>query len=305
MPDEAQRRLDESWDRRQVTVHDSQISFDGTIHVEADLELGDAWDLETAVAAGADQLRRLGSADSLDGRRASAVGDMARSQLALLFPESAVAGDAGPPPPESAGGDARPEPARRLRKRLTLYVHLHESALTGTGEARDRLYVARWESWGNKLLLAEQVRAWCGREDMRVVVKPVIDLAEHVRVDAYEVPERLRERVALRDGSCVFPWCGRPARTLAPDQHDCDCDHIRPWRDDGGGGPTCSCNLAALCRRHHRAKTHAGWRYEALVPGTYLWTSPHGYRYLRDHTGTTPAGQRHSTPIGADPPERR
>ena len=23
-----------------------------------------------------------------------------------------------------------------------------------------------------------------------------------------------------------------------------------------------------------------------LEPGTYLWTSPHGYHYLRDHQGT-------------------
>jgi hypothetical protein len=51
-------------------------------------------------------------------------------------------------------------------------------------------------------------------------------------------------------------------------------------------GPTCSCNIAVLCRRHHRLKTHAAWSYVPLEPGTYLWTSPHGYTYLRDHTGT-------------------
>jgi hypothetical protein len=33
-------------------------------------------------------------------------------------------------------------------------------------------------------------------------------------------------------------------------------------------------------------KTHGGWRYYVLDPGTYVWTSPHGYQYLRDHTGT-------------------
>jgi hypothetical protein len=51
-------------------------------------------------------------------------------------------------------------------------------------------------------------------------------------------------------------------------------------------GPTCTCNIAALCRRHHRLKTHTAWTYTVLEPGTYLWTSPHGYHYLRDHTGT-------------------
>jgi hypothetical protein len=77
----------------------------------------------------------------------------------------------------------------------------------------------------------------------------------------------------------VFPWCTRPARA-------CDCDHIQPWRDDGTGGDTCTCQLAPLCRTHHRLKTHGSWTYTTLEPGTYLWTSPHGYQYLRDHTGT-------------------
>ena len=53
------------------------------------------------------------------------------------------------------------------------------------------------------------------------------------------------------------------------------------------GGPTCLCQIAPLCRRHHRLKTHAsGWSSYVLEPGSYLWTSPHGYQFLRDHTGT-------------------
>jgi hypothetical protein len=109
-----------------------------------------------------------------------------------------------------------------------------------------------------------------------VTVTPVVDLAEHVHVDVYEVPDRLKERIALRDHACVFPWCSRPARR-------CDCDHIQPWDE---GGQTCTCQLAPLCRSHHRLKTHGSWTYTTLEPGTYLWTSPHGYQYLRDHTGT-------------------
>jgi len=41
-----------------------------------------------------------------------------------------------------------------------------------------------------------------------------------------------------------------------------------------------------LCRRHHRAKTHAGWTYTPLERGCYVWSSPHGYQFLRDHHGT-------------------
>ena len=32
---------------------------------------------------------------------------------------------------------------------------------------------------------------------------------------------------------------------------------------------------------------HPGWSYTVLEPGCYLWHSPHGYQFLRDHTGTT------------------
>ena len=109
-----------------------------------------------------------------------------------------------------------------------------------------------------------------------MVVKPVIDLAEHIHVEAYEVPERLQEQVDLRDHTCVFPWCTRPARKA-------DHDHVIPYEQ---GGTTSSDNIAPLCRRHHRLKTHGTWRYTMIEPGTFLWTSPHGYQFLRDHHGT-------------------
>jgi hypothetical protein len=66
------------------------------------------------------------------------------------------------------------------------------------------------------------------------------------------------------------------------------------------GGPTSSDNLAALCRRHHRLKTHGGWTYTMVEPGTYLWHSPFGYSWLRDRSGTTDL-----TPAAAEPPPRR
>jgi hypothetical protein len=48
------------------------------------------------------------------------------------------------------------------------------------------------------------------------------------------------------------------------------------------GGTTSTDNLAPLCRKHHRLKTHVGWTYTSPEPGTYLWVSPHGYTYRRD-----------------------
>jgi hypothetical protein len=34
-------------------------------------------------------------------------------------------------------------------------------------------------------------------------------------------------------------------------------------------------------------KTFGGWRYRQAERGTYLWASPHGLRFVRDHEGTT------------------
>jgi hypothetical protein len=89
----------------------------------------------------------------------------------------------------------------------------------------------------------------------------------------------------------------------------CDCDHVVPAAT---GGATCTCNIAPLCRSHHRLKTQTSWSYTVLEPGSYLWTSPHGYRFLRNHEGTldvTPArrpasnGCLYLVPSDRDPPE--
>ena len=68
----------------------------------------------------------------------------------------------------------------------------------------------------------------------------------------------------------------------------CDTDHAIPYQRSPyqRGGPTASDNLAALCRHHHRLKTHSPWTYTVIEPGTYLWSSPHGHHYLVDPTGT-------------------
>ena len=73
---------------------------------------------------------------------------------------------------------------------------------------------------------------------------------------------------------------------------------------------TCSCNLAALCRRHHRLKTHTTWSYTILEPGSFLWSSPHGYQFLTDHQGTrdvtasAPATRTTAPTCLADPPDQ-
>ena len=57
--------------------------------------------------------------------------------------------------------------------------------------------------------------------DPEAKIQPVLDLNRTDAVDRHDPPPWMRELVILRDRHCVFPWCGRDART-------CDLDHIEP-----------------------------------------------------------------------------
>ena len=139
---------------------------------------------------------------------------------------------------------------------------------------------------GQRLVLLDQVKAWCGDSRTKVTIKPVIDLNTTLAASSYAIPDRVREHVVLRDRTCVFPWCTRPAR-------GCDVDHVIAYdhhaeaEDREQRGPTSTDNLACLCRFHHRLKTHTAWTYRMIAPGVFEWTSPHGHRYRRDQHGTT------------------
>ena len=126
-------------------------------------------------------------------------------------------------------------------------------------------------------------------------MKPVLDPTAHDPVDTPVVPVRHREVIAVRDQTCVFPWCTRPARS-------CDADHIVPVV---AGRSDLSVQRGIALPRHHRFKTFTGWTYTTLDAGTYLWSCPHGYSYVRDLTGTE---RRHPTLITTAPhpaPNRR
>ena len=79
------------------------------------------------------------------------------------------------------------------------------------------------------------------------------------------IPPALRRALMARDHGCRWPGCDR-RRFL-------DCHHVTHWTQ---GGPTCSTNLALLCRYHHRLVHHDGYtvtiaadgRVTSLVPAT-------------------------------------
>jgi len=96
--------------------------------------------------------------------------------------------------------------------------------------------------------------------------------------ESYEPPQALVDFLIARDRTCRFPGCRRSAALS-------DIDHAQSWET---GGRTSPDNLGALCRRHHRLKTHDGWKVESRHDGSCTWTSPLGKIYL---TPARPIGE--------------
>lgn len=88
----------------------------------------------------------------------------------------------------------------------------------------------------------------------------------------YRVPADLAGYLAVRDGGCRFPGCGRRAR-------ETDIDHTIDWAH---AGSTSHENLAHLCRKHHRLKHRTRWRMTQEPGGVIRWDSPAGH-VLRTH----------------------
>ena len=79
----------------------------------------------------------------------------------------------------------------------------------------------------------------------------------------------LRRHVEIRDRTCTFPGCQRPARKAQQDH----------TRDHQYGGPSVTGNLGPLCVLHHALKTAGHWRVEQPEPGLFRWQSPRGKTY--------------------------
>ncbi|HEX6473313.1 MAG TPA: HNH endonuclease signature motif containing protein, partial [Streptosporangiaceae bacterium] len=85
--------------------------------------------------------------------------------------------------------------------------------------------------------------------------------------DGYRPPATLQRLIQRRHATCVYPSCHRRSRR-------CDLDHTKPY---DRGGRTCRCNLAPLCRAHHRLfKQHWQWKLIQLWPGLLIWIAPAG-----------------------------
>ncbi|MBS4754606.1 HNH endonuclease [Nocardioides sp. zg-ZUI104] len=152
---------------------------------------------------------------------------------------------------------------RQIRPKVSAHLHF----AIGTP-------VARLEGHGPVTM--DWVRHTFATVAGRIKVTPVLDLAGQAPVDAYEIPQQLRDAVRLIHPADVFPYAASLARTG-------DIDHTIPYSE---GGPTAIGNLAPMTRTHHRVKTHAGWEARQPFPGIVVWRDPYGAFYLVDPSGT-------------------
>ncbi|ROQ65059.1 uncharacterized protein DUF222 [Rathayibacter sp. PhB152] len=81
-------------------------------------------------------------------------------------------------------------------------------------------------------------------------------------------PPQMRLHLQLRDQTCRFAGCTRPAATS-------EADHTLEWRN---GGETSLENLVSLCTSHHHIRHGDQWTYVRHDDGTIVWTSPTGRR---------------------------
>ena len=103
----------------------------------------------------------------------------------------------------------------------------------------------------------------------RLVTDPLSGQLLDYGTARYRPPRHLGDHVIGRDGECTFPFYTQRARRS-------DLDHIVAYPR----GTTSADNLHPVHRRHHNAKTEAGWRvWREGKSGSTRWVSPAGRHY--------------------------
>lgn len=258
-PDHVEAASLERLDALHVTVHGHRLGDSGLVELTAQGEYAEFDDLDRTLDTLADLLP---DADDSVPAGASRGYRRARALGLLADPAAAAALLAGADPDEVT-----------TPRRVELVVHATPEALAGTDPV---VHAGIGSGRSLQAMLGDLAAAWCGRPRTHVVVRPVVDLGAVVVESGYRPSESLARQIRLRDRTCRFPHCEIAAGR-------CDLDHVEPHAH---GGPTSSANLMALCRHHHRLKTHHGYRAEVLSPGVVRWTTPHGQSYLTSPGGT-------------------
>jgi hypothetical protein len=196
------------------------------------------------------------------------------AMVTITVPATAMGGDKGPPGEVDGFGsldhaDSRDLVAAAARSPATRWCL---TVLNPDGTAAAHACAAGPRPWGTRQWPPRPLTVRGLQDFLNITtLTPVIrGPCQHAWAeDRYRPSRKLSHLVKARNTTCTAPGCGRRAAR-------CDLDHTDPHHH---GGRTCECNLAPLCRHHHRCKQAEDWRLEQPEPGVLVWHTPAGRTY--------------------------
>jgi hypothetical protein len=255
---------------RHVTV---TAGPDGTVRIRATLPAADGAVVHQRLATDATAVC-AGDSRTVRQRRADA--------FTAVFGNQPLACDCGNPDCPHTSDEQSAGP------RIVINVLTTEATLTGASAAPG--YLA-----GFGVIDADQVRTLAETPTAvrRTLTRPTVTAAQ---AHTYRPSAAVARWVTMRDLTCRFPGCDRPA-------WQADLDHTRAFNhtDPTTGGLTVPTNLGCYCREHHRDKTFLDWTDTQLPDGSIEWISPTGRRYRTTALGA----ELFPEVFGPPPPPRR
>jgi hypothetical protein len=243
-PEEFEEIVDRARDSRRVSCYPEA---DGMATVVAILPAEDAQTVMKSIEA---YILKRNQEEEVDAEWSILSADMMRADALTFIASQALA---------SMADDVRPH-----RRPITISVAVDLPTLLGLAENPGQLagYGAIPASVARKLAADG---TW-----QRFVSDPTTGNLLDFGREKYIPPQELVDYLLARDRTCRFPGCRRSGQLA-------DIDHAHSWES---GGETNPANLGLLCRRHHRMKTHGGWKLKSNADGSCTWESPVGKQFF-------------------------
>jgi hypothetical protein len=243
-PEEFEEIVDRARDSRRVSCYPEA---DGMATVVAILPAEDAQTVMKSIEA---YILKRNQEDEVDAEWSMLSADMKRADALTAIASEALG--------------AMAEDVRPHRRPITISVAVDLPTLLGLAENPGQLagYGAIPASVARKLAADG---TW-----QRFVSDPTTGNLLDFGREKYIPPQELVDYLLARDRTCRFPGCRRSGQLA-------DIDHAHSWES---GGETNPANLGLLCRRHHRMKTHGGWKLKSNADGSCTWESPVGKQFF-------------------------
>jgi hypothetical protein len=207
-------------------------------------------------------------------RPAADDGPSVGAMITITVPHTALGGDTGPPGDVAGFGildhaDTRALVAAAARNPATRWC---VTLLSPDGTAAAHGCAAGSRRWPPESVTPSGLLDFLNIKNITPVIRGP---CQHAQAEhRYRPSRKLQHLIRARNATCTAPGCGRRAAS-------CDLDHTDPHHQ---GGRTCECNLAPLCRHHHRCKQAEGWWLAQPEPGTLVWHTPAGRTYTTTPT---------------------